>query len=962
MKRDSGRILAAMAAVLLMGGVAAAGDGPAAGTAEEVIRVDIAVGPYQTLDGLRGEELSLDGFGQLLVPGKPKLPARIFAVAIPPGAEFVELRCQPGRGLDLGGGHQILPAPLPRVIGDANPAVEAIRQAEYDANLATVYGSDDTYPAAVAEFVRTAGYRKYNLVDVRVTPFAYQPLSGELTYYPEITVEVVYRSGERSEAVVDDSLVRTEAAAREFIINYEQATEWYGHQATPGRGLHDYVIVTLDSLVSAVDPLATWEQQKGRNVEVVTTSWINTNYSGYDLGERVRNFLRDKYPSGQWGIEDVLLVGDYDDLPIRLIHQDMGYGKPRTDFYYAELSKTDGQSWDSDKDHKWGEDADNVEFYNEINVGRIPWSDVDIVQHICEKSVAYEQNEDPAYKKNILLLGAYFWADTDNAELMEAKTDQPWMADWTMTRMYEQNSSYWSSFPCDYPLKHSNVMAVWPDEKFGFVNWAGHGSPTSCHVLGLSGAAFIEADDSYSLNDDYPAIIFADACSNSDTTEVNIGKAMLRQGAVGFVGATKVAFGMPGWDSPYDGSSQSLDYLFTTSVTSHERTQGEALQWGLRQMYTQGMWYYDTYEMCQWGALWGNPDLSMAPPPLLAINLPDGLPEYIDPGQPTTITVEIKEIADVYLAGSGLLHYRFDGGSFLTSPLAPLGGELYEATLPAAGCSDEPEFYFSIEGAVAGVVTDPPGAPAVFYSATVGEPVVVFADDFETDQGWTTEVLSATSGWWQRGVAVNDPDWSYDPYACSDGGACFLTQNEYGNTDVDDGAVRLTSPLIDMSAGSIKIGYDYFLRLTDTYGGVDRLLVEISSYGDAGPWIEIAKHDTDGGLDWRHHDITQADLDAAGVTLTATMKLRFTTNDADDQSINESGLDVLEIVGVSCSGAGPGDCDQDGDIDLDDYAVFADCLTGPLGGILAGCDLADMDVDTDVDLDDFAAFQEAFTN
>ena len=55
------------------------------------------------------------------------------------------------------------------------------------------------------------------------------------------------------------------------------------------------------------------------------------------------------------------------------------------------------------------------------------------------------------------------------------------------------------------------------------------------------------------------AIIFADACSNSDTDDLNIGQAMLKQGGVGFLGATKVAYGMSAWNDPYDGSSQSLD-------------------------------------------------------------------------------------------------------------------------------------------------------------------------------------------------------------------------------------------------------------------------------------------------------------------------------------------------------------------------------------------------------------------
>ncbi|MCK4902015.1 MAG: hypothetical protein KAS76_01560, partial [Thermoplasmatales archaeon] len=357
-----------------------------------------------------------------------------------------------------------------------------------------------------------------------------------------------------------------------------------------------------------VSSLANWEQSKGKSVKVVTISWISSNYNGHDLAEEMRNFLRDKYPSGEWGIEDVCLVGHYDDVPMRRCEQSTGYGKPETDYYYAELSLPDSQSWDQDGDYKYGENSDPIDFYAEVNVGRIPWSSSTTVSNICQKSVDYEQNDDPAFKNNILLLGAFFWSDTDNAVLMEEKIDQPWMSDWTMTKLYEQG---YSSYSSDYNLDYNTVKSVWSSGSYAFVDWAGHGSPTSCHVMYSKGSAFVDSNTCNFLNDDYPSIVFADACSNSDTDYLNIGQAMLKQGAVGFLGATQVAYGMPGWNDPYDGSSQSMDYFFTTKVTSGDYTQGEAHQWALLEMYTNGLWYYTNYEMFQWGALWGNPDLGI---------------------------------------------------------------------------------------------------------------------------------------------------------------------------------------------------------------------------------------------------------------------------------------------------------------------------------------------------------------
>ena len=76
---------------------------------------------------------------------------------------------------------------------------------------------------------------------------------------------------------------------------------------------------------------------------------------GPDLAAKIRHFLWEKYPSEEWGIEDVLLVGHYQNVPMRRVAQDLGFGAPETDFYYAELSRLDSESWDCDGDLSYGD-------------------------------------------------------------------------------------------------------------------------------------------------------------------------------------------------------------------------------------------------------------------------------------------------------------------------------------------------------------------------------------------------------------------------------------------------------------------------------------------------------------------------------------------------------------------------------------------------------------------------------
>ncbi len=76
-------------------------------------------------------------------------------------------------------------------------------------------------------------------------------------------------------------------------------------------------------------------------------------------------------------------------------------------------------------------------------------------------------------------------------------------------------------------------------------------------------------------------------------------------------------------------------------------------------------------------------------------------------------------------------------------------------------------------------------------------------------------------------------------------------------------------------------------------------------------------------------------------------------------SVNE--VPIGNVVSGLVAVTGTGDCNSDGGVDLNDYATFGDCLTGPGGLSGPSCACVDIDADADVDLRDAAQMQVSFT-
>lgn len=615
-------------------------------THAQTYQYTIEAGPYRIVDVGKGyQEIHMEGFGQLLAPGKPKLPSRIFAIAIPPGVRADSIEIVGNGRVKLPGTYRIAPAPMVGASNATREEDDSIRT-EYDHMVALAYASDALYPNTEGKFIIQGAYRKYNLVQVRFTPFQYKARSAGLFYYPSATVTVNYSSRpaiSNQEGLdagapdfIEDRLLETEKRASEILENYDEAQGWFPSQAEgeidEPVGLYEFVIVTTDALVDAVQPLVNWEKCKGKTVYVATTSWIDAHYSGVDLARRIRYFLHYNYPSSEWGITDVCLVGDLNDVPMRYCHAEGPDGSAiPTDLYYAELSLIDSASWDLDWDGIFGEQADDaIDFVKEVNVARIPWSDPATVESICRKMAAFEYSTDMNYKLNYLLTGAFWRVDSDNAVLKNYIIDHELDPYNPPIRIYEQGPCWDTPYDSEYGLSRTITREVWgeDDGPFGFVNLSGHGSEFAVFFKERHDTcepeAYFHADDCSYLDDTHPAIVFSNACSTAYPEDDNsLGRSLLNEGAVAFVGGTRGTTYAYAWQDPSDGWSQTLDWLFTHHAVSYNSTRysvGESHQLGLMTMYFAYNWDNYWKHMFVWN-IYGNPDLRLANRPASLPNL-----------------------------------------------------------------------------------------------------------------------------------------------------------------------------------------------------------------------------------------------------------------------------------------------------------------------------------------------------
>jgi len=296
----------------------------------------------------------------------------------------------------------------------------------------------------------------------------------------------------------------------------------------------------------------------------------------------------------------------------------------------------------------------------------------------------------------------------------------------------------------------------------------------------------------------------------------------------------------------------------------------------------------------QASAAWNAVGVS-TPGPSITISYPDGLPNRMVPDESFSFSViAAGTLGGVPVDNSGKLYYSLDGGPFVETTMTQTPSR-YIASLPGAPCGSTYQYYVSVDEATTGTVYDPsPTDP--FFVAVAETQTVSFADDFQTDQGWTVSG-DATEGMWERAVPANGGSRG-DPASDYDGsGMCFVTDNGT-DADIDGGTTYLDSPDFDMAGSDGLISYARWY--SNDFGNApfsDDFKVYVSNNSGAS-WVLV---ETVGPVDqasggWNEHSFWVSDF----VTPTANVRIRFEADDLGEGSVVEAGVDAVSVLLYAC--------------------------------------------------------------
>lgn len=546
------RVILYGAVVVLIGGVAASADQLTVDYYFERPQIQKVTVGGQSYDRVSMPDLS--NFGAI---GHPSLPASGAQILLPHGADVESVEVRLMDPIPLGTGYFVEPVAKP-VRLSAEPG-----SWELPIPDEAVYALSHAVPQKRFKTMSTQNFRGYRILNVRLHPVEYIPLTGELFYYSKMTV-VVNTASDGRQAPGFRGFTEDQAQAQEKVDNPHVALTYPAGASKAGRG-YDLLIVTVPSLVSAFQPLKDYHDTTGILTEIHTTNEIGSTSPG-----DVRSYIFDRFLLD--GIDYVLIGADDDLIPALDLYVQaypggaIEYQMPG-DIYFACLNGT----YNYDEDSRNGEPGDGagggeVDLYAEVYVGRASVGDEVEAGRFVSKTIGYLTCQDN-YLDRVLMCGEHLgfggeseYAGNSMDEIVDGSDRHGYITVGIPSVLYGVEKLY----DRDYPGRD------WPDFEIKdrmnaglhVINHLGHGSVHYAMKL-------VESEIMNDLANEQHFFIYSQACLSGhfDATDCWAEYMNIKTdyGAFALIMNARYGWGSHG---STDGPSQRFDREFWDAVFS----------------------------------------------------------------------------------------------------------------------------------------------------------------------------------------------------------------------------------------------------------------------------------------------------------------------------------------------------------------------------------------------------------
>ena len=267
-----------------------------------------------------------------------------------------------------------------------------------------IYNGGQKFPTEEVSKGRLQVTRGINTFALSLFPMSYE--AGKVTYAKEMTVVIKLKDADKltdntyAPSKEDQAMLSDDVLNRAAINTYTKVPASKRLSSASSSSNFDYVIITNAAMASAFTELADYHTRNGHQSKIVTVEEIRKTYSGRDLAEKIRNFIKDAYDTS--GVRFVLLGGDADSespiIPTRQLWVDSVTDDTTnwvaSDNYYACL---DG-SYDENGNGIYGEPTDgfaggDIDYTYDVYVGRAPVDNYQEAANFVQKTLTYSGRE-----------------------------------------------------------------------------------------------------------------------------------------------------------------------------------------------------------------------------------------------------------------------------------------------------------------------------------------------------------------------------------------------------------------------------------------------------------------------------------------------------------------------------------------------------------------------------------------